>query len=388
MRSLKNSIFIGIGVLIILAQIIYVLSIHKDITAQILDLQSQSALKYAEVAAQEKHLKNLPNLQRELAQINARKNAAKNSMPTTTSSAKEFIAFIRLMESNQFVDMKVEKLEESSYQNEAGHFLEKKYKLTYTSTYQETRSFIQNLNQSYQLINIASFKIDNSPQRDQDNKMLLMRYGNEMKKVVASTVEFSMFMLVGEFIEDEVYTTNFKGFNNVEDAFLNTDITYDELIQEDVQQEEPRPMESSAPKPMSHSTFKLELWDVLASGDNYSFVGPGPIDTVYTGLKSSQSTFITLNVRDEGYDITLEDELGKIKQNGVLMSIKNPSLSISSNIVKIQETMPDIHIYINNTTKDIINVRLEGSLSETIHIYNEFEEEVLPGQTKGKVKLT
>ncbi len=388
MRSLKNSIFIGIGVLIILAQIIYVLSIHKDITAQILDLQSQSALKYAEVAAQEKHLKNLPNLQRELAQINARKNAAKNSMPTTTSSAKEFIAFIRLMESNQFVDMKVEKLEESSYQNEAGHFLEKKYKLTYTSTYQETRSFIQNLNQSYQLINIASFKIDNSPQRDQDNKMLLMRYGNEMKKVVASTVEFSMFMLVGEFIEDEVYTTNFKGFNNVEDAFLNTDITYDELIQEDVQQEEPRPMESSAPKPMSHSTFKLELWDVLASGDNYSFVGPGPIDTVYTGLKSSQNTFITLNIRDEGYDITLEDELGKIKQNGVLMSIKNPSLSISSDIAKIQETMPNIHIYINNTTKDIMNVRLKGSLLETIHIYNEFEEEVLSGQTKGKVKLT
>ncbi len=388
MRSFKNSIFIGIGVLIILAQIVYVLSIRKDIITQILDIQSQSALKYAELAAQEKHLKDLPNLQKEIAQINARKNAAKKSMPTTTSAAKEFIEFIRLMESNQFIDMKVEKLEESAYQNEAGHFLEKKYKLTYTSTYQETRAFIQNLNQSYQLINIASFKIDNSPQRDQDNKMLLMRYGSDRKKVVASTVEFSMFMLVGEPIEDEVYTTNFKGLNNIEEAFLNTDVTYDELIQEDTQQEEQTPMQSSSPKPLTDSTFRLELWDVLASGDNYSFVGPGPIDTVYTGLKSSKSTFITLNLREDGYDISLEDEQGKVKQNGVLIPIKNPSLNISSDIAKIQETMPEIHIYINNTTKDIINVRLKGSLLETIHIYNEFEEKVLPGQTKGKVKLT
>ncbi len=388
MRSFKNSIFIGIGVLIILAQIVYVFSIHKDIIAKILDLQGQSALKYAELAAQEKYLKDLPNLQKEIAQINARKNAAKNSIPTTTSAAKEFIEFIRIMESNQFVDMKVEKLDESAYQNEAGHFLEKKYKLTYTSTYQETRAFIQNLNQSYQLINIASFKVDNSPQQDKDNKMLLMRYGSERKKVVASTVEFSMFMLVGERMEDEVYTTNFKGLNNAEDAFFDTDITYDELIQEDVQQEEQKLMESSVPKPLANSTFKLELWDVLASGDNYSFVGPGPIDTVYTGLKSSQSTFITLNIREDGYDISLEDELGKVKQNGVLMPMKNPSLSISSNIAKIQEKMPDIHIYVNNTTQDIINVRLKGSLLETIHIYNEFNEEILPGQTKGKVKLT
>ncbi|MDF2878750.1 MAG: hypothetical protein K0S30_1846 [Clostridia bacterium] len=70
------------------------------------------------------------------------------------------------------------------------------------------------------------------------------------------------------------------------------------------------------------------------------------------------------------------------------MPIDEPSLSIESDIVKIQETMPEIHIYIKNYTEDMMDITLKGSLLETIHIYNEFDEEVRPGQTKGKVKLT
>jgi hypothetical protein len=130
------------------------------------------------------------------------------------------------------------------------------------------------------------------------------------------------------------------------------------------------------------------LWDVLASGDNYSFVGPGEADTVYTGLKSSKNTYITLNIREDGYNVVMEDEQGNVKQNGALVPIDEPSLSIESDIVKIQETMPEIHIYIKNYTEDMMDITLKGSLLETIHIYNEFDEEVRPGQTKGKVKLT
>lgn len=385
MRSAKNIIFIGISVLILLAQLVYVFTIRKTTIAEILDLQSQSAVEYAQLAIQEKNLRQLPTLKTQLEQVNAQKNAAMNKVPTIRSAAKELIELSRLMMSNQAADLKMEKLEEIATETELGVFLEKKYRITYTSTYEETKALIQNLNNSYQLLNISSFSVNNSPQQQQDNLEMLLRYGNRMKQVVASTIEFSMFMLRGEEVQDEIYTTTFMGLQNTEDAFSNTDTISEEEHTEPVETKE-ETVQTLTPE-QGASTFKLDLWDVLASGDNYSFVGPGEADTVYTGLKSSKNTYITLNIREDGYNVVMEDEQGNIKQNGALVPIDKPTLSIDSDIVKIQETMPEIHIYIKNYTEDMMNVTLKGSLLETIHIYNEFEEEVRPGQTKGKVKL-
>jgi hypothetical protein len=389
MRSTKNIIFIGLGVLILLAQIIYVFTIRKTVIADILDLQSQSAVEYAQLAIQEKNLRQLPSLKTQLEQMNAQRAAAKNKIPTTLSAAQELIELSRLMISNQALDLQIEKLEEAVTETELGIFVEKKYRITYTSTYGETKAMVQNLNNSYQLLNISSFTIDNSPQQDQENRELLMRYGEHMQQVVSSTIEFSMFMLNGGVVQDEIYTTTFTGLQNSENTFLNTDNTGEEVTIES-RDEEPGE-ESSQPSTTQQQTtslFKLDLWDVLASGDNYSFVGPGEADTVYTGLKSSKNTYITLNIREDGYNVVIEDEQGNIKQNGALVPIDKPTLSIDSDIVKIQETMPEIHIYIKNYTEDMMDVTLKGSLLETIHIYNEFEEEVRPGQTKGKVKIT
>ncbi|MDF2878749.1 MAG: hypothetical protein K0S30_1845, partial [Clostridia bacterium] len=126
-------------------------------------------------------------------------------------------------------------------------------------------------------------------QQDQENRELLMRYGEHMQQVVSSTIEFSMFMLNGGVVQDEIYTTTFTGLQNSENTFLNTDNTGEEVTIES-RDEEPGE-ESSQPSTTQQQTtslFKLDLWDVLASGDNYSFVGPGEADTVYTGLKSSK----------------------------------------------------------------------------------------------------
>lgn len=391
MKSIKNIIFISIGVILLLAQIIYVFTFRKDMMNEIRGIQDDNGLAYAELLIQEKQLQDLPSLKKQSSETQTQKNAMKDKIPTTLSAARELAALLRIVQTHGFTDINIEALEQVNHNKEMGNFLEKKYKLKYTATYDETRQFIEALNASYQLINITSCKIDNSPQTKKEDITLWLKYAGEMNKVVTTQIEFSMIMLKEISTEDELYMSIFTSLHQGENVFFNTDSIEQIPIPLDTQDTGQNQIPSQTGTQTStaqQSMFKLDLWDVLASGDNYSFVGPGPTDTIYTGLKSSKNTYITLNIREEGYDIAIEDEAGNVKQNGALIPIKTPHLSIQSNIVKIQENMPDVRIYIKNHTKDTINVQLKGSLLDKIHIYNELEQQVLPGQTKGKVKLT
>lgn len=392
MKSVKNIIFLSIVAGVILAQIFYIFFFQKNMIRQIRDLQSQSELKQIELLGREKTLQELPVFKEELRKANVKKNAFKYRIPASTQSVKAFIEFIRLIESNPFSETKIEKLNETEYTSELGIFTEKSYRLNYIASYDATRQFIQNLNESYQLINVSSFKVDNSPQKNNTPRVLRMRYGNDIYKMVATQVEFSMFMRMEDDPQDETYTTLFNILNHPEEAFLNREgmEEADDLAQGGEEQTERGPVGAGSQRSeeVMEATFTLELWDALVSGDNYSFVGPGQNDTLYTGLKSSKNTYITLHVRNDGYSVVLEDEDGKVRQNSTFIRMNEPALKIISHILKIQETMPDVHIYIYNDSSQLVTVSLKGSLLDKIHVYNESEEKVLPGQTKGKVKFT
>lgn len=380
LRSSKNMIFFAIIIFILGIQLFYIMNIRTQLVREVLDIQSQSQLKQAELITQERQLKRLPQIKKELEQVNAEKNGVIEIIPTQISVVREFIELVRLMEANGFREIKIQQVEQIVHEEEKTSIIESRYRVTYTSTYTESKNFISNLNNSYQLINISSLNMDNAPQTAGEN---LNDYGDQLKQVISSTIEFTLFAVEGQ-SQEEIYTPHATISNNTYNPFgKRSNITPQDV--------EPSSNQLSEPSDLSITkadAFNLNIWDELVSGDNYTFASPGPVDRLYTGLSSGDNVYVTLTLREDGYDVVMEDDVGRISQNSALLTLSDPSLHIDSSMKKIKEDMPHIKIYIKNYTTSEINVSLTGSLLENIFIYNEYDEPVLPGQTKGSVKLT
>ena len=136
------------------------------------------------------------------------------------------------------------------------------------------------------------------------------------------------------------------------------------------------------------SKFSLQISDILTSGDTYMLSGPGTGDEHYIGLSSQQNTKISIVVYEDQYELTIEDEAGNVKQTHMSTSIANPYLRIVSSMRPLEEVMPNVHVYVYNYTDTIMNVTLEGTMTDNIHIFNEFDKIVSKGQTKGNISLT
>ncbi|MDF2613652.1 MAG: hypothetical protein K0S71_1438 [Clostridia bacterium] len=394
MKSLKHILFIVAVVLVLGSQLFYVLTVRQDLKRQILDNEDEIMSTRREIMALKERLEGLPQTEEELSRINEEKSAVLNTIPTSASVTKEFVQINNLMELNNFFKVKLEHSEDIIHEDEIGSIIEKKYTLTYVTTFTQSKQFIEDLNASYEIINIQNCSIDNAVQTSEEAKLIRLWYGDKANELVTTKLDFTLFARPNDAAVDEIYEPEFNLFHNTEGAFLNRDLTN---INEDtnlpipgdhIPSPDTNQNQGSGNRADSNGKFRLDILDSLTSGDTYKFLGPGNGPNSYTGLLSSADTYITVSIKDSGYDVVLEDENGKVEQNSVLMPIKDLSLTIYSQMRQLEAVMPQVHIYIRDYTSEPIKVTLNGTLLENIHIYNEFDEEVFKGQTKGKVKLT
>ena len=383
LKSRQNIGFLVLFIVVLGAQLYYLMGIQNKVKAEILTIQQESELKKVEIMAQEKKLRELPQFEQELEVVNSQVNGVTSMIPTMTSQLQELIEFNQLMEANGFKDLIVEQLGQIPHEDEASLIIENQYQLTYTSTYNETKDFIQNLCHSNQLINLISFEMNNTPQTLPENKAY---YGSHLEELVQSKVVLSTFSLKGELTGEEVYIPYITLTTHVSKSFVSSKGVDKEAIVEESEVEELTPIQLEQAQPAPNQ-FYLSLWDILVSGQNVTLSGPAPTENSFTGMRSGENVYITLTLREDGYDVSLEDEGGQVRQNSVQYTLENPRLIIDSNIARIQETMPEIKIYIRNYTNQMIEVSPRGDNLDLITIYNELDQRVQRGETKGKVRL-
>ncbi len=388
LKSRQNIAFLALIIVVLGLQFYYIVSVQSKIRAEILAIQQESEIKKLEIMAQEKKLRELPQFEQELEQVNSQVNGVTSMIPTMTSQLEELIEFNRLMEANGFKDLVVQQLGQVLHEDETSHIIESQYQLIYTSTYNETKDFIQNLCHSNQLINLISFEMDNSPQTLSENKAY---YGSHMKELVQSKVVVSTFSLKGEPTGEEVYIPYMTPTTHVSKSFVSRKGVVQQEVAEQEGREQ-REIEELTPIELQQARnetnqFYLRLWDILVSGQNVTLSGPAPLERSFTGMRSGENVSITLTLREGGYDVSLEDEGGQVRQNSVEYTLENPQLTIDCNIDRIQEVMPEIKIYIRNYTDQMLEISPEGDNLDLITIYNEYDEKVRRGETKGKVRL-
>jgi len=394
MKSLKNIFFIIAVVLVVCIQLFYVLTKGQDLKNQIIANEDQMATTQREIDALNIKLETLPQTKEELNKINEEKTAVLNTIPTSTSVTKEFVQIGNIMMLNNFFKVNLENSEIIEHQDEIGNIKEKKYTLSFVSTFTASKKFIEDLNASYEIINIQNCSMDNAIQTSEEANLIRLWYGDKANELVTTKIDFSIFARPNDTVTDEIYEPEFNLIRNTEGAFLNrdklTNDTENNTADPNVILPVSVPVQNQDTGNIADSTgkFRLDISDVLTSGDTYKFLGPGNDDNSYSGLLSSTDTYVTVTIKDDSYSVVLEDENGKIKQNSVLMPLKDLNFTIYSQMRQLEDVMPKVKVYIRNYTSEPINVTLNGTLLENIHIYNEFDEEVQKGQTKGKVKLT
>ena len=393
-KSLKNIFLIFVVFLIAGLQILYILFINSHMNRQITVNEEQIFAINRQIRAYERRIMGLSQTKEVINQASQQKAAVLNKIPTTESVTKSAAELLNIAEANSFSEVNLENGEEVIFKDELGTVVESNYTLTYVSPFSQTKRFIESLNSSNQMINIQSLNINNEVQKEDKSNWLTLWYGNQVSEVVTTKISFSMFARKAEDIPDEIYDPFFSLSRNTKNIFLNTEIKDQKQLNSSKAESLPEAMPASASSQANENLkngqgkFRLDVSDELTSGDTYKFLGPGNGEDSYTGLVSSVNTHIIITVKDSGYEITIEDEAGNIKQNSVQTAIYAPSLVIYSQMRQLKDRMPNVHIYIRNYTREVMNISLTGSLLENIHIYNEFDKEVPKGQKKGKVKLT
>lgn len=350
------------------------------------------------IAQLEERLKMLPETEKELELVTSQQEAMLNTIPTANSAVKQMVTLKRFADVNNFYDGKLVEVGSTESQDEIATVIKKDYTISFTSTYDDARKFIESINTAYQIANINSVNVSNDIQNTEDAKVvkaLQERFGKDLSQVVTTQLSFSVYVRKDE-ETGEVYQPGYNMVTGSEAPFASR--AKDQKSKDageavtktaaPVAQEvtpTTTPAEESAN--YSGSVFELYVEDVLTSGDTYKLVGPGESKT-YLGLVSQSNTYITITINDDGYELSIEDENGNVKQTSYSMDMKNPLVYIESSMRQIQTVMPNVHVYVYNYASDEAQVKLNGSMTKNIHVYDKFDEELSAGQTKGNVKLT
>ncbi|PHV72342.1 hypothetical protein CS063_02370 [Sporanaerobium hydrogeniformans] len=380
LKSPQNIGFLALVILVLSLQMYYMMNVRSQTINQILNIQQESLLKQTEIMVQEKNLSEISEFEEELRQVHSQTNGITSMLPTVSSDIQELIEFRGLMAANGFKDLQVEQLGQILHEDEKAHIIENQYQLTYISTYTATKEFLLNLRHSNQLINISSFEMTTAPQEEAENGE---EYGSQIGEVIQAKIVLSTFCLKGEG-QEETYIPYIIGTSHVSKGIENSKgMSQQEEIE--VNSDTVAQPHLTKPQPQMND-FYLNLWDTLVAGENFTFSGPAPLQRSFTGLRSGANVYVTLTLREDGYDVSLEDEEGKVQQNSVQYSLEDLKLIVDSNIARIKEVMPTVQIFIRNYTNQMIEVQCKGSNLDLITIYNEYDEMVKPGEVKGKVK--
>lgn len=382
-----NNKFKIIGILLIIGlisgQIYYFTIAYPAYKWKIREASNQIATKEQILEDLENGLKRLPQMKQELESTKLEVVALIRRIPTYTSVAKDLSDITRMLETSDFTNSQIEQGPVIEHIYEEHKFIERQYMLSYTSPFSDSKTFVENLNNAYQLINISNFTTENTPQVDENSKEAYkLLYGEKFDELVESHLTISLF--VNPRSEDkEVYDPSTNMLINTENAFKNLDSLpqKQEVFVFDYNEN----LSLEVPKRDNETIFKWQIKDLLTSGDNYRFIGPSSKEeTLYLGMESKEEIHMTLTLADEGYSLTIKDKSGKSEELKEQMLIKEPMLQITSEMTE-QFDVPKVHIHIDNQTQDVAIVAIEGMMQGNLHIYNEKDEEINRGGVRGKI---
>lgn len=387
MKSIKNIFFATIVVLIFVAQIAYLLTVYKDDKTVIANSKQEINSIERRITQLEERVKMLPETQKELELVTAKKMAMLNTIPTFVASGKEGSDLFRYMGLKDFMDQGIKIVDDEADTSMDDLILKSKYELTFVGRYKDVRDFVDSLNASYQIINVQEFVLDNAIQEKEGEEALPYKnhFGVDFDQIVTATLKLTMYTRINENKVDEIYQPGFDGRIAVEDNFKRAKKSGQE-VSPSVGQSEPNVEPQQSDRVTASDVFVLNVGDIFTSGDTYKLRGPGTGG--YVGLISQVNTHVSIVIRDDGYEMSIEDENGNVKQTSVDMPITNPGLNIISSMRPLDQVMPNVHVYVYNYTQNVMEVKLSGSLVDNIHVFNESDQQVRVGQTKGNIYVS
>ena len=387
MKSIKNILFAVIVVVIFGAQIAYLLTVYKDDKTGIANNKAEISSIERRIAQLEERVKMLPETQKELELVTAKKMAMLNTIPTFVAGGKENSDILRYMGLKDFVNQGFKLINDEADTSMDDLILKSKYELTFVGRYKDVRDFVDSLNASYQIINVQAFAIDNAIQEKEGIDALPYKnhFGEDFDQLVTATLKLTMYTRVNEDKVDEIYQPDFDGRITVENNFKRVKKSGQE-VSPSVSQDEPTVEPQQSDRVTASDVFVLNVGDIFTSGDTYKLRGPGTGG--YVGLISQVNTHVSIVIRDDGYEMSIEDENGNVKQTSVDMPITNPGLNIISSMRPLDQVMPNVHVYVYNYTQNVMEVKLSGSLVDNIHVFNESDQQVRVGQTKGNIYVS
>ncbi|HHX62083.1 MAG TPA: type 4a pilus biogenesis protein PilO [Epulopiscium sp.] len=341
--------------------------------------KDENEVRKTQLTFLEQKVQELPKIKKELNDKVMETQALNNKVPHHQMSMTMMMEIVNYIDAYDFQDIQVLMGDSIIEEKGTSTYNTIPMTITFTAPYSDVTQFLEEMSRSDYMVTVDRFSIDNSIQEEKDESGAFTVSGDTVKVNMLLSLHY---MDSGN---KEAYP-NFMGFSNgADNVFLRpSKEAGDKLVQSN---QETSHMGSNE-RPKDHTHFEIYLTDILRSGDNYSFSGYSPgKDSVYAGMTSEKDITFILTVREDGYTCLIRDADGKEQEQEINIKVKDPSISINSKIQKIMEKMPTIKIQILNYTSDVIKVNMEGTLLETISIYNEKNQIILQGQQVGKIAL-
>lgn len=391
MKSIKDILFVVIIGIVLFAQVAYLSTVYQEDKAKIVANKGEISSIERRIAQLEERVKMLPETKKELELMTSKKMAMLNTIPTFIANGKQTLELMRYVAAKDFVDISITAIRDEAITNPEDLILKNKYVMSFVGRYQDVKAFVESLNASYQIINVASLSVDNSIQELEGEAAIPYQdhFGNDFDQLVTANIDLTIFTRSSDKTPEEIYEPEYDGNVSGENSFKRIK-KMSTQVSPSVSQEQP--VASEAPKAPERlnatDIFTLNIGDILTSGDTYKLGGPGPNGGGYVGIISQANTHISIVIRDDGYEMSIEDENGTVDQTSVSMPITYPALEIISTMRPTDIVMPNVHVYVYNYTSKVMDVKLSGSLLDNIHVFNELDQQVRVGQTKGNIRLS
>lgn len=368
---------------IISGQVYYFTSLYPKCKAEIREVDNQITTQKQALAGMEDGLKRLPSIRQEIENTKLEVVALIGRMPSYTSVAKDLSDMMSILETSNFTNVQIAQGESIDHIYEGHEFIEREYTISYISPFSDSKSFVENLNSAYQLLNLHTFVTENTPQVDEKSRAAYkLLYGDKFNELVESHITFSLF-INKKSEEKEVYDPAINLLINTESAFENIE----NLLKEDgdITSNYHEGIELDRPLRDNETLFKWQIKDDLTSGDNYRFIGPSLAkNEVYLGMSTKEAIEMSLTLKEKNYKVIIEDGLGRREEISADIGIKDPVIQITSDVIE-QADVSKVHMRIDNQTQEVVVVDIEGGMKGNLHIYNEEGEEVNRGGVKGKL---
>ncbi|MHC1749931.1 MAG: hypothetical protein AB9856_16785 [Cellulosilyticaceae bacterium] len=388
MKNVKSLLVLLFVIIFVGGQAYYFTSIHPLKVSELESTNSDVKTKERQLQKLTEGLKNIEVTKKQAIGKTLALNGMQAKLPPYTMAAMQLLDMSRMMESSNFKNITITCQDPLALTVGETPLTEVPYTLKYISTYKASKAFVENLRGAYQFVTISSMNMSNSPQGDTEK---VQRYDETMQKQVVETTLEVKLLFDSTVSKEELYHSTLNIIKNPNGAFESVKEPEQEGEAQSTFKEEhnPAPKENSTSEVTNDATFSLDIYDILRSGDTYRFQGPSPNSPTgeYVGLVSSDAVYITLNVKNDGYSITLDDHESTPVAGGSTIPIKNPGLIITSEAKQIQEEMPSIHIAVNNANANTLPIILQGTLLDNIHIYDDSGNELNRGETSGNISL-